>query len=624
MTYDALKKLPGKVPVYIVELYLDRCEHVYGEAPCTASGDPTLKCFNTLSSCQDPGNYSLPGVGPGEDPGVSGKKVYRFSSTRIVGFDGSSTLPEGDPPVFPTILSVETAPTRLDPGRGLGIRSSVEIELQDHPYSDVGVDPYLRERAVNFANQGSFWGRMQARNKFYEGRSLVLRQGYLEGGLFVEDNFKSRRYAIHRISGPDDNGRVVVEAKDFLKFADSSRRQFPIQSSAELPTAINNSDTTFSILDRGSEILNAFNSGQRYIRIDDEVLYVNSVVATSGAQYSVNVVRASLPPAYPGPMDSYPHGAEATVQVCHYFDDEPVQDIIYYLLNAVCEIDAFYLPLAEWTDSLERVGYQNYTFTRLLVEPEGVKDLLQELTEHNILLWWDEREQSIRVSVVFPQIEEPAEFQQRDVLDGSVSVTYDVKHRVSQTWVFFGDRNPILDRDKASTYQRVEVRADLDAESLEEYRESKIKKIYSRWLPISKRSVAAEISSRMLAEFRDTKRVVKFSLDPKDDEVWTGDLAKVPTYAVQDQFGVPDSGIIYRVLEVEEILNLEGVQFRFMASEAGAAIRFGLIAPNEDPADGITDFPDYTPSSQSLKDRYGFIGPNSGEFPDNTDPYQIA
>ena len=49
---------PGREPVQIVEIRQPRCKNVYGSSPCTASGGPDVKCYNTFGTCQDPSNFN--------------------------------------------------------------------------------------------------------------------------------------------------------------------------------------------------------------------------------------------------------------------------------------------------------------------------------------------------------------------------------------------------------------------------------------------------------------------------------------------------------------------------------------------------------------------------------------
>lgn len=624
MAYDDLKQESGRRPVYIMVLYLDRCVNEYGVVPCTASGPGATKCFNTLSTCQD-----LPNFDRGGD---ADRKTYAFSSTRIDNWqDQASSFIEGDPPLFPTVMAVQTTPTLLTPGKGLGVRSTVSVKLTDHPWTDIGIDPYLSERNYNPDDSGSLWGRLLARNEFYEGRRMDILTGYLdEDGLYQADNFVRRTYIIHRIAGPDASGMVTVEGKDPLKFADSDRKQWPRQSLAELDADITDAQTAFDITDDGT-IEDNYNNGQPWIRVDDEAMEVTNVVDNGGGSYTLTVNRATLPSIYDDPEHTAEeHSAESTIQGCWYFDEVRIDDLVYFLLNTGAGIDASFLPLSDWQQVID-AGLQNYLLSALLTEALGVKQLLQEICELNILLWWDERDQEVQMDALIPgRVTAGPYTDDVNIVKDSVSVSKDVKSRLSQIWVIFGDRNPIRDRDKVSTYRRIETRSDLDAETPEEYGDSRVRRIWSRWLPLDKRSVAGEIGSRLLIEYRDTKTVLAMTLDPKDDDQWTGDLLLVETRYVQGIYGGA-ANLGYRILEVNEQLSMEGVRYKYVMQEAAQLQRIGVITPNEDPENPGNSFPDYTPASDALKNQYAFIGYDDGTgpppeplpFPDGTPPYQI-
>ena len=53
----------------------------------------------------------------------------------------------------------------------------------------------------------------------------------------------------------------------------------------------------------------------------------------------------------------------------------------------------------EWQDTID-FGLENYLFTALITEPTPVKDLIKELTEHSILVWYDEREQKVKMDSI--------------------------------------------------------------------------------------------------------------------------------------------------------------------------------------------------------------------------------
>jgi len=602
MTYATQKAKSGQEPVYIVELKLDKCTNTYGSAPCTASGPAGLKCFNTFGTCQDQANYT------------KGTKIIRFSSTRVDGIQAA-----GDPPTFPVVTGVSTAPTQLTPGKGLGVRSTCNVSLMDFPWTDVGLDPYLSDRTYNPQEQGSFFSKLQARERYMEGRKMTIKTGYLaDDGTYDASNFIERVYFIDTISGPSANGAVTIKGKDILKFADSEKAQLPTQSQAVLDTDITAAATSFAITDPEDNVKAAYDAGQTYIRIDDEIMDITNLTGSGGA-YTLMVTRGTLPSFYNGTNTADNHGEGATVQNCHLFEDEAIDDIVYYLLNTVAGIDASYLPTSDWADVIA-FGLQSYLFSALLTEPEGVKKLLEEITQHTILLWYDERAQEVKMDSILNRTPTIEGLDDDDIKADSVSVTRDDKERVSQLWFAFGHRSPVLEMDELKHFSSVNVTADLTLEGENAYNLKKVKRVFSRWVPADLGAVASEITNRFVNYYKETKTSISLTLVPKDDDTWTGDIIDVATRQRQDQFGASRS-YSYRVLTANEVLIPGAVSYKYVIQSTDRdAGRYALIGPNT--------LNDYDAESDANKLRYAFIaysdrGDGEPGFPTTDEPYLI-
>lgn len=586
MAYDDQKKEFGRRPAWIVEMFLQRCLLEYSVLPCEAAIGVTgaAKCFNTLATCQDTQNF---------DP--STEKPIRFSSTRI---DGIQAV--GDFATFPTVISVDTAPTRLEPGRGLGIRASVKIQFEDHPSNDRGFDPYLGDATRPPGDpdlRGSFWGKLLSRNKFWEGRRIDILTGYLDAvtGAYDAANFIRRTYVIEAIAGPDRNGTVSLVAKDPLKFADSNRAQVPETTPVTVDEDLTSNETGIDLLEVDAHLL--FTVGD-FIRIDEEIMEVTGIQAP---QNRLNVSRGTLPAVYPQSGSvAVEHTLGATVQICKFYDAVRADDIVFDLLVNIAGIDPVFIDAAEWAAVFDNL-IPTYIFTTLITKPTGVKDLLQELTEHTILLWWDDRDQLIKFDVL-----RPSAFVAIPTYDDDANITADSfvssrssKERLSRVLTYYGQRDPTQDLETRVNFQQVNVRADLDAETPEEYGSARIDEIFSRWLSVSDAAIADEIGQRMLVEYRNTKIAVQFVLDPKDDEQYTGDFVKIVTRYVQDENGNPATQQ-YRIVEVQELLTNAGARYKYLAIQTQLNGRVGVYAP-DDNDEGPGAYPLYPVASEAQR-----------------------
>lgn len=605
MAYANEAKILGNEPVAYIEIDLKACANVFGSAPCTATGSGDAKCFNGFATCKDKPNYT------------ETVKTLRFSSVRIDALQAS-----GDAPTFPSLVGLSVSPSVLTPGEGLGIRSTCNITLEDHPYTFVGIDPYFSTRTYDHAETGSLWTKLLSMFPYYENIEVRVFTGYLESdGTYNAANFQQRTYFIESITGPSEAGKVSIKGKDPLRFADNGKAQLPTQSNAILSEDIDGNDTQLNITDVNDDIFNAFSApnSQAYIRIDDEVMLIQSI-SGSNPSYILSVTRGSLPSFYLGTSTPDSHEANATVQDCYLFNQADFSEITEYLLDDVAGIDPAYLPTSDWDDVVQ-YGLQNYSFSTLLTEPIGVKNLLEELMEHNLYLWWDERASEVKMdSIIRRTIEDDPYNDEEHILAQSVQVSRDDAARVSQVWFAFAHRNPTLEMDELKNFKSVIVSGDVDKESSLEYGQKKVKRIFSRWLPLDKRNIAGEIANRFLAYYKDTKTLVSFEMSGKDFESWTGDLIRLKTRLIQDAEGT-NPNRIYRILESNEITSPGQMKYKYTAQSVGSffapvEVRFANIGPNS--------LSNYGSETEQNKLDYAFIATNTNGFSNGDRPYSIV
>lgn len=510
----------GREPIVYVEIDQDFCGRTYGTAPCNAQVGVTgaRRCFNTLATCQWRSAWQRT------------VKTFRFTNVQ----------PAPDPLAIPSVVSVETAPTAINPGGAgsrsgpLGQRASVTVTFQDHPDTDAQTDPYYAiygsSQRNSWQDRGTFWSKWLARNPYHVNRTIRILTGYVGQDI---GEFVSRTYLIDRIDGPDSSGRVTLRAKDILRLADDDKAVAPRPSPGVLMQDYDRDDAITHLRVTGADASEY--SGGVIVRVGRELFRITFVTTISPTEIQLSVA----PRAYLG-TEAQSHKAGDRVQRCVYFPlGQPVYWIVYHLLTEYASIPASYIPLADWVAE-DAAWLSLFTLEALITEPTGVRQLLAELAEQcQFSLWWDERAQRIRFEALKP-LDGLALAQLNDdehIVADSVRMRAEPNSRASQVWVFYGVADPTARLDDDTNYRHLLVRADLDAESADQYGEPRIYKIHSRWLTTEGQALNA--ATRILDRRRDPPRTVTLEADAKDADIWTGDVVDVTHRGIVDFNGLP-------------------------------------------------------------------------------------
>ncbi|KKL63416.1 hypothetical protein LCGC14_2175290, partial [marine sediment metagenome] len=394
MTWATERLKIGKRRFRVVEMELDFCSLTYGIAPCTAalsSAEPN-KCFNTRVSCQDPPNYAPE------------TKTYRFCDPV-----------EGIPKLLaaiPSLKSVAVAPAKIDPGNTLGVRASVSIEFADHRYHDRGVDNYAAERISGVASffgtgytpydQGTYFGKLRARNPYFVGRLLHVLTGYLPWDhnkpagnqpeftqAEVLDTLRRHTYVMDQWEGPDNGGSFKVTAKDVLRLTTGVKAECPVQNTGRLSAGINAGVTALTVTPAGTG--NAEYAAAGTIRLESELM---TFTRTADA---FTVVRGT------DGTTAAAHAADVAIQQGKRFSSIRVDSIIEDLLTNFAGVSSAYIPTADWTAEAD-TWLASSIFSTVIVEPTSVETLVNELCrEALVYLWWDEIDQEIKYRALRPQ-----------------------------------------------------------------------------------------------------------------------------------------------------------------------------------------------------------------------------
>lgn len=489
--------------IQYIEIDIDRCTRTYGSAPCTAAVGVTgdRKCFNSIRTCQDRLNAVFVPV------------TQRFA------FD-TQALPV-DIEAIPNLTSVSFNPGTVSLGQDLGVRGTITATFRDHPYNDIGPlgDEYRNDRAYDPAKQGSFWGKFRARFPYLRGRPMRYIVGQ-PGQSLAE--METRHYLIDSFEGPRPDGTFQIVAKDPLKFADNERAQAPELSEGFLVAAIAAGDGSCTLSPAG--VGDAFYPASGYVAIGGEEICAftrsGDVLTLTRAQYNTAAVD---------------HDEQSRVQLCKSYVGQSPADIIYDLLVNYADVPAGYIPLSAWQGECN--VFLQRLYTTLLAEPTGVNKLLSELIEQAALaIWWDDIAQQIRLKVIQPIPVNAVTFDENVIMNGTFGHREQPEKRLTQVWVYYAQRNPLLPLDQLNNYQSANLLNDTQAAS--DNGSAGIKKVFSRWIPPFGRAVATRLADLLMNRYTDAPRMFTFSLlRGGSPPIGLGDGARIGGWTLQDDTG---------------------------------------------------------------------------------------
>lgn len=556
----------GAETVTFIEIDQQQCARTYASAPCTAILGTTgqFKCYNTRKTCQDSTHY-LAGTTQGTvtltlaSPGVvnwtghgllanqgvvfattgalptglvAGTRYYvktpltnsfnvsatpggtainftgsqsgtqtavanTFLTTRFARFDQESLIEYG--PFIPMIQSIDIAPMTINLGgmldnlSPLGDREVVTIKLRDGLHSDVGFDKYRLERnnagtasspAAPFDpyTRGTFWSKWLARNPYYVRLPLRLYQG--QRGQTIAQ-MTVRNYVIDTISGPVD-GIVTVVAKDLFTLIEARKAVAPKASRGELSADITSGSGSFSVLPTG---IGAEYPASGYVNIGDEIIqFTRSADAfTVVARGALNTTAAA-------------HKDEDLVQLVLSYVSMSPHLIAKDLLRNYSEVPDTCIDDTVWDTNAAVI---TDLYTARIAAPEPVDDLLGELAlQAGFTLFNNLSTNKIDLIPLRPSTP-TINVSDAKIIEKTLKLTKQDSRRVSQVWVYYGQKNPVENLDERRNFYSRLVSVNLEAESESLYGFPSIKEIFSRWIPQFGRTPAENCGERILTMFTD-------------------------------------------------------------------------------------------------------------------------
>lgn len=468
--------------------------------------------------------------------------TYRFCENRApmpVGLDAT-----------PSLTSVRTSPAEIDLEGGIGIRAKCTITL----------DESMDEEAFgSIGNPVRFWSRWRAENPFYLGGRVSVFSGYISNNQFRAANFTRRDYIFESFA--QSAGGVSITGKDPLKLADNDRAKAPRESKGVLVGDVSEVQSSLNLSPSG---IGSEYPSSGIVRIGDEVISYGSKSGDS----LLSLTRGDFN------TQAQSHEAEDAVQLCLYFNSETPADIGYELLTNYASVDPAFINRPAW-DAESSAAFAN-TYTALITEPTGVRDLLKEFAQSAPhYLYYDERVNQIRwIALQPPPVDAPRYNYQQNIIEGS-SIVKDMQDmRISRVLVAYGIIDPTKDLDEPSNYRDRYVRVDNTQEA--NYGQVKYKRIYSRWITSDNKTAAVLMASRVGRRFAQAPRMLSMQLDAKDADVWVGDSVQVQTDLIEQSGG-----------------GLPFLPYQILSASEGQNYRYEMLEHTYgDPVDGDEDVED--------------------------------
>jgi len=587
--------MANREPIQYVEVDVDYCSQTYGTSPCLAvlGTTGTRKCFNTYGTCQYKSAFTKT------------TKTLTFVNNRAnlpKDLLAYPVLEERGVSAFSSTVNIAGSDPRMS---AFGRRATVSVNLQDFVDDDIGFDKYQTQRVsgaaqssavgYNPVDYGTFFTRLKARWPYYAGRPLRVIDGFVDGGVLTID--QTRHFIITNIAGPDSNGKVTIEGKDILALADDKKALAPKPSRGKIDTDLDLVATSFSLTPSG---------------IGSE--YPSSGYATIGSEV-VSYTRSSDAITLTG------RGLKGTVAATHSIGDSfqeainlegaRIDDTIYNFLVNYAKVPSTFCPLvAEWEPEITR-WMSSVLLDTVITKPTGVAQLLGELADLGISIWWDDVNQKVEILANHPVGDAAiTDISDRNNIKKIEQEDQD-EDRITQIHFYTKQSDPTKDYKDKSNYDQIQVIVDTDAEGTNAYNDTKVREVFCRWLNNGADAVVRVQALRLLQRFNTPPVHYTITLDSQDRALGLTDVLRLDSRIATDDAGIPVLKLL-QVFRKEETRS--GHELKVSAQAFIYAGRYGYIMPNGSPV--------YGSATQTQKDTGAFFV-NGGTlvFPDGTGPY---
>jgi hypothetical protein len=587
--------MANREPIQYVEIDVDYCTQTYGSSPCLAvlGTTGTKKCFNTYGTCQFTSAY------------VKSAKTLTFVNNRAnlpKDFLSYPVLEERGVSAFSSTVNIAGSDPRMS---AFGRRATVVVKLSDFVDDDLGFDKYQTQRVSGAAQSsavgynpvefGTFFTRLKARWPYYAGRPLRVIDGFIDGGVLTID--QTRHFIVTDITGPDSSGKVTIEGKDILALADDKKALAPKPSRGKLDRDIDLVATTFILTPAG---IGSEYPASGMASIGSEVVpYTRSVDTITLTGRGVKGTIAST------------HSLGDSFQEAINLEGARIDDTIYDLLVNYAKVDPSFCPLVTaWEPEITR-WMSSVLLDTVITKPTGVAQLLGELADLGVSIWWDDVAQKVEILANHPVGDAAiTDISDRNNIKKIEQEDQD-EDRITQVHFYTKQSDPMKDYKDKSNYDQIQLIVDTDAEGVNAYNDTKVREVFCRWLNNGADAVVRVQALRLLQRFNTPPVHYTITLDSQDRALGLTDVLRLDSRIATDDTGLPVKRLL-QVYRKEETRS--GHELKVSAQAFIYEGRYGYIMANGSPV--------YGSATQAQKDTGAFmVDGTTLVFADGTKPY---
>lgn len=509
---------------------------------------------------------------------------------------------------LPLLKSVSMTPMTIRPGDGLGIMQQITVTIAGQP---------------DESGTGDYWPIFRANNPYYIGQTLYRYIGYVKKPIDLATNYRREEFSIISMNGPNNKGEVSIVAVSKLRFANRKKSVVPIQTTAQLLTEITQAQAMPFDVDvtagKGDE--NFGTAGE--VNVSGEVFAYTRVLTEDKLRLTDRAVAGT-------PEQN--HEVNADVQEVYKQEDANIADIYEDWLTGTNPggqkymngLTAANIDASLWADEAAKLA--TFTFAEFrVIEPTPLEDLLNEGGRQTLsFIWWDPEAEEVKIQAIYPVYGDvPLIVENVDTIQDSYQSKDRENDRVTRVQVYFNQRNEALELDELANYKNKPTYINASAEA--DWGEASILQIQSRFIETLGQS--AQLGGRLSNRYSGVPRDHTFQIDASlRSTLGLGVVFDYQGRWLQNPDGTPRTQRC-QVISQEEII--PGHRWRVTAEEFAFTGRYGLITPDTNPEDEPNPFPDYSASTDTLRDRYASIAYDDrgdgqpGFTSDGADAYRI-